>query len=556
MTTLKGRLTKTPAMVWLLLLTLGFLLPFIGKAFFIDDTLFLRAAEQIQKHPMDFYGFDINWYGYMTPMTVAFDNPPLTSYYIALVAWLFGWSEWILHLAFLVPALAAVSGIFVLAKNYCDRPFTATLIAVLTPVFLISATAIMCDVMQLAFWVWALLFFEKGLRTDHRTQFIVSGILAGLAFLTKYLGLSLIPLLLAYGICAKRRPGWWLITPIIPLVFVACYQWLTYRLYGQGLLLGAAHEAAKFRANTHIIPSEQFIVGLSFVGACFIPVLFYIPWLWSRRIILASLCLVAGGLLVIPHMAAYSAVVWENDGHLNWWMFFYIAILVVGGMSVFLLVAIDIWERRDATSVLLLLWVLGIFVFTVALNWTINGRSLLPAIPAVGILVARQLARRKIPDPAHNHFLQTALPVFMAGGLSLLLVKADYDMANDQRSAAIQLGRKYQASGKMIWYQFNNHWGFQYYIELLGARAVEEKSPHYSAGDILVVVSDSRNFDTVDTNSSRQMRLVEKGEFGGKRFLSTADSRAEAGFYGTCIGILPFAIEKIPPQYFGVFQIL
>ncbi len=37
------------------------LVPFINKAYTIDDPLFLRAAQQIEKHPADFYGFRINW---------------------------------------------------------------------------------------------------------------------------------------------------------------------------------------------------------------------------------------------------------------------------------------------------------------------------------------------------------------------------------------------------------------------------------------------------------------------------------------------------------------
>jgi len=554
---LKQRIVSAPPLVWLLLLTAACLVPFAGKAFFIDDTLFLRAAQQIQKHPLDFYGFSMNWYGYTTPMTVAFDNPPLTSYYIALMAWLLGWSERALHVAFLLPALAAVWGVFALAKHYCTRPFTAALIALLTPVFLISATSVMCDVMYLAFWVWTLVWFERGLRTESRAAFVISGTMAGLALLTKYPGLSLVPLLLAYGLWVKRRPGWWLVAPLIPLLFAAGYQWLTFRLYGHGLIMGAAHEASKFRANARVAAWEQMLVGVSFVGACFIPVLFYTPWLWTRRIILAMPCLVAGGLLVIPRMAVYAPFMWKVDGQLDWGMFFYVAILIVAGLYVLLLAGMDWRERRDAASVLLLLWLLGIFVFTVAVNWTINGRSLLPAVPAVGILAARRL-ERKLPDPAQKHFLPLVLPALVGGAISLLLVKADYDTAASQRTAALQLGARYRSPGKTTWYRFNNHWGFQYYIELFGARAVEEKSPACAAGDILIIASDVRDFDAAnfDATHSEQLRLIGTGEVVGRRHCSTADANADAGFYGTCIGVLPFAVGNIAPQDYEVFEIV
>ena len=553
--TFKQRLLSVPPLFWLLLLATVCLLPFVGKAFFVDDTLFLRAAEQIQKHPLNFYGFNINWYGYTTPMTLAMDNPPLTSYYIALAASLLGWSEPALHLAFLFPALAAVWGIFVLAKNYCDRPFTAALIALLTPVFLISATTVMSDVTQLAFWVWTLVFFEKGLRTEKRADFIISGILAGLAFLTKYPGLSLVPLLLAYGFCVKRRTGGWLTAPVIPLVFVAVYQWVTFRLYGEGLLLCAAHEATKFRAHAYVAPWEQAVIGATFAGACFVPVLIFTPWLWPRRMVLAMLCLIAAGLLVIPHMAAYATLIWKADGQLNWGRFFYIAILTVAGLYVILLAVMDLWERRDAVSVLLLLWLTGIFVFAVGLNWTISGRSFLPAVPAVGILAARRMSR-KYTGPTHNHFLQLALPALMAGVVGLVLVKADYDMANAQRAAAMHLGAKYQMSGKTVW--FNDHWGFQYYIEQFGAKALEQRTPGYRIGNILIITSHASDFgsNNFSIGSSGRLRLIESGEIIGRRHLATADPGVEAGFYGTCVGVLPFAIGNLGPQYFRVFEIV
>jgi hypothetical protein len=190
-------------------------------------------------------------------------------------------------------------------------------------------------------------------------------------------------------------------------------------------------------------------------------------------------------------------------------------------------------------------------------NWTINGRSLLPAVPAVGILAARRL-ERKLPDAGPKHLLPLALPAIVAGAISLLLVKADYDTANSQRAAALQLGARYRSPGKTTWYRFNNHWGFQYYIEPFGAKAVEEKSPTCSAGDILIVASNVQDFDPAnfDATHAEQLRLIETGEVVGKRHLSTADAQADAGFYGTCIGVLPFAIGDMAAQNFEVFEIV
>src|SRR5262249_30876957 len=152
---------------------------FLNKAFHIDDTLFIRAAQQIQKHPLDFYGFNINWFGYTSTMVEAFENPPLTSYFIAIAASIVGSSEPALHFVFLLPARAAAWGTYSLAQRYCRRPLLAGLVAVLGPVFLVSATTVMCDVMLLALWVWAVLLFEKGTEENNRMAYILSGCLGG-----------------------------------------------------------------------------------------------------------------------------------------------------------------------------------------------------------------------------------------------------------------------------------------------------------------------------------------------------------------------------------------
>src|SRR5271156_6974664 len=54
--------------VLLVVLTLACLLPFIDKAFHIDDTLFVMAAKQIAKHPLNPYGFLLVWVATDLPM--------------------------------------------------------------------------------------------------------------------------------------------------------------------------------------------------------------------------------------------------------------------------------------------------------------------------------------------------------------------------------------------------------------------------------------------------------------------------------------------------------
>jgi len=543
-------------LIWLTLLIVACLVPFVNKAFFIDDTLFLRAAEQIQKHPLNFYGFSINWFDYTSPMTEAFENPPLTSYYIALVAGVVGWSEPALHLAFLLPALAAAWGTFALAKAYCKRPLLAAVLAVVTPAFLISATNLMCDVMLLAFWVWSVVVFEKGLQKDSAVTLACSGCLAGLAVLTKFPALALAPLLAAYGSLRTRRAGWWVVAPVMPILFALAYELITRKLYGEGLLLGAARYASKFRGDSHDILWEKMVIGLGFAGGCYLPVLFYAPLIWSRRVLLAGLCCISSCLLFVPRMAAFATLIWHQDGSLDWTRFAYIAVLAVGGVQVLALAAMDWCSRRDAVSALLLLWVAGVLVFTTSVNWTVNGRSLLPAVPALGILIARRLEGRG--SFARRAGFGSALwPALPATAISLLLVKADFDLANTYRAAAQDLFTKYCRPGKTVWFggQFGGHWGFQYYIEQLGAKPLEFRSIQVGAGDTIVLPG---GLDGRTLFSSNHVQLVETSERTSNKICATMSRSAGAGFYAAILSSspcpLPFVPAPIEPERFTIYE--
>jgi hypothetical protein len=69
------------------------LAPFLGKAFHVDEPLFIWVAQHICQSPLDPYGFTVNWYGTVVPMAEALRNPPLSMYVMALWGSIAGWSE-------------------------------------------------------------------------------------------------------------------------------------------------------------------------------------------------------------------------------------------------------------------------------------------------------------------------------------------------------------------------------------------------------------------------------------------------------------------------------
>src|SRR3954469_19840524 len=87
-----GRLAASPRVI-VTLACLLLLVPFLSKPLHMDDPMYVWAAQHIVAHPLDPYGFEVNWGSKSEPMPDAMKNPPLVCYYLAGAMMLFGQSE-------------------------------------------------------------------------------------------------------------------------------------------------------------------------------------------------------------------------------------------------------------------------------------------------------------------------------------------------------------------------------------------------------------------------------------------------------------------------------
>ena len=441
--------------------------PFLNKAIHTDDALFVWTGQWIQKHPADFFGGEVNWWVSALPMWAANYNPPLMSYFLAGVASLFGWNEIALHLACLGVAFLAATGIYSLAQRWCDRPLLATLVAIFTPAFLVSSSTLMCDVAMLALWVWALVLWERALENGRDPWlFVGAGTLAGLAVLTKYSAVGLLPLLPVLSLLRTRKAGWWWLGLAVPLILLAGYEWVTARMYGKGLFSAAVYYA---RMHPIVFPGgwkARGILGLAFAGGSLLPLLFFAPLLWRRRVLLAGAVVIIGILLGIFYQGSNLGLInlSGNPDLMNHRGFaLQVMLLTAGGLHLLLLVAAEAWQRRDRISVMLALWVISGLFFAVVLNWTVNARSILPIVPAAAILLVRRLGTARKNPVAGGWLLWPLIP---AAAITLSLVAADCQMADSARSAAKRIAADYKPAGHQLWIE--GHGAFQYYMVKLG----------------------------------------------------------------------------------------
>jgi 4-amino-4-deoxy-L-arabinose transferase-like glycosyltransferase len=528
--------------VILSLLTVCLIAPFAGKAFHVDDPLYLWTAKHILKSPLNFYGYDVNWYGTEEPMSRVMKNPPLASYYLALVGSLFGWGEVVIHLAMIVPAILTVLGVFFLARSLCRSPFEATLISLVTPVFLVSANTAMCDVLMLSFWVWAILLWMTGLEKNKHSYLAISAIFMAAAALSKYPGVALIPLLFAYSLLKKRRPGMWILYYAIPILALGGYQWYTQGLYGKGLLTAAADYPDVPRLEGYT-KAARGVIGLGFAGGCLASSFFYGPFLWRRRYLLLGTIALLVMMIVMPQFDTIGGFPMRDMAGLRWGIVVQFCLFVFAGLQILALAATDLWNRRDANSALLLMWILGVYVFASFVNWTINARSVLSMLPAVGILVARRLESR---DPLRSGKWNPAWALIPSLVLALLVTFSDYRLANCARQAADLIGRKYAQAGRTLWY--DGHWGFQYYMDLRGTRHLSANE-RFSAGEMIVIPENAPL--TYDCRPPEYV-LLDTINLSPMAGLTTIRG-ASAGFYSDATGPLPFAFGPVEPEQYKVW---
>jgi len=520
------------------------LIPFSNKAFHLDDPLFIWTGMQLQQNPLDFYGFTVNWYGSPQPMAEVMKNPPLFAYYLSVAGGLAGWGEQSLHLACLLPALAASIGTWLLAREFGAEPLLATLAGLMTPVFLLSATTVMCDVTLVALWVWGVWFWIRGCDRSDPRLLMGAALLVAVAGLTKYFGVSLIPLLALYSLSARGRRHT-LLYLLVPVAILAGYQLWTGQLYGVGLLLDAAGYSTKTRDLTPAGMLAALITGLSYTGGGLLPLLLLMDGRRSRFLAVA-LGVLASALILIAlpgNLNGYRPGL--ADG--RWFQGIQLLLFVAGGGGVLALAAAELKRQRDGKTLLLAAWIFGTFLFACCFNWTVSGRNILPMAPAVGIL----LAGRFRPVDGSRTWPSLAAPgaaLAVSLVVSLWVMVADSSIAGAARQAAAEITGRHGKGGSAVYFQ--GHWGFQYYMQLYGAQPIDFKNAALAAGDVMVVPAYGTNIRSAGTAG---FSLVETVSLPLAAGVSTMDAALGAGFYMSRKAALPYAFGPVTPARYEVF---
>ncbi|MFO0944772.1 MAG: hypothetical protein U1D30_02315 [Planctomycetota bacterium] len=394
------------------------------------------------------------------------------------------------------------------------------------------------------------LFLADRYPTRKLGALFIAALLIAAAGLTKYFGVALIPLLAAYTMMKDPKRPWLLVPMLVPVIAFVGYDLLTRQLYGKGLFDAAEYASGGKSPGVEMLFTRS-MVGLSYAGGCLasIPLMAWILW-QKRTLFLALGAILAGAILLLALGGIGRWNVSATNGTAVL-LSLQVALFAAGGLSILALAAFDL-RTRDADGLLLFLWVIGVFIFATYVNWTTNGRSVLPMAPAAGILAARRLEHRAAGRRGASYTSpgqQAFVPLLASAVLSLSVTIEDFQFANANRLAAMHLTQKFRAPNERLPYQ--GHWGFQYYMGRRGGRHIDLCDDRIDVGKLFVMPERTTNGVYPEGKDADLRDIMDIPKIP---FLSTFSPMNGTSFYSSSSGPLPYAICQDPTVRFLIFE--
>ncbi|MBX7184223.1 MAG: glycosyltransferase family 39 protein [Vicinamibacteria bacterium] len=553
----RGQLLMVGAVVALLTV------PFATRAVHLDDVYFLEVAANVLRDPWQpFAGAvaleDIDYRVFARtgkcPTTFAsMSHPPLVSYVMALVAWLAGgFRELPLHLAFDLFALVAAFAMYDLARRFTPRPLVTTLLLVSSPVFAISAQGLMTDMPALALSLTALAVFIRGSDRRLGPTILLSGVLAGLAIMTRYSAFLLLPLFCAYALVQGRARRAW---PALAGAAMVLGLWAAQNMavHGQLHIVASARHYRLFFAEGGLdwvgfvkktLGDLSGLGGTSFVAAGLL-----LATGLRRRATTFGLSMLAAALVFVVRPAGIERLDLYTTLEITT-----VALSFAGGA---LLLVEGLWPVSEAAppgaeaerdGLFLAAWLLlaiGVALFLLPFG---TARYMLSVLPPLWILLVRRFGSRESGPPR----VRAAAGLVIAQGvvLSLVLGAVDQEYAGSYRDFSVRIRESYPR--RNVW--FVGEWGFRYYMSQAHGKYLRSTDDGPQPGDIIVRPFNAGMHEISPSLRSRSA-LVEQRQMPSRWPIRLMNFEAKAGYYSHHWGYLPWAVSDAPLETVDVFEV-
>jgi hypothetical protein len=524
---------RTAQGIGLGLIVLAATLPFLGKAFHIDDPLYLAVARQILVRPWDPYGAQVLWERDYESLFDADFNPPLWSYLLAGVMKCTGepqvqvvetgttehgaptysvlpvsrLPELAMHgleALFVAAAIVALHGIAVRTVRW---PLTATALIALSPAML-PGQNVMLEGPVLAFWFGCLWCYMRGIETGAGRWHWFAGALAACSVMTKYTS-AVVILLVACDIVRRRRwrDLWPLSLPVLAVALWSLHNWFVYERLHVLVIFSRAQTGGREPVGVRLFESwGRLLAACRAIGATTALVIPVFGIVLRRMGVWVSILLVCVGLAGawLGKRDMMQRLVDRDGPGVEFPDGVAAHVLVFGASGTVALAGLALCFRppvRAAAAVgaearsialdepFLWLWVAAVIVFGIAASPFLAVRHLIPGIPPLVWLTLRRFEAAYSDRWQACGTILLGLTTVVSTILGFLVAKADYDFAGwyrhlafDVASRTVEAGR---VQGKTVWY--TGHWGWAYYAERAGVRPYIPGVSTMNDGDFLLL---------------------------------------------------------------------
>lgn len=512
------------------------LVPFLDKAFTIDDTTLMMMAEHALLDPLHPAAFEIAWDRDM-PVRATGPTGPIMGW-ILLPAAFFGSSERIAHLIVLAILLIAVLATVSLALRLglsTRAARWAGLLLVSTPAVLGLAGTAMPDIPAMALGVLGLERLLAWKQERRGWQAVVAASSLGIAPLVRphaalLLGIGALLLVDNFTRAAAWRSvprrGWLI---LLTALFITTAAMAITRDPAAGSATPISVIVQMGSSNS--LPSN--LVSFASYWVMLLPLA--LPWLAMRWRVALSRGWVLGNAFVL-------AFFFSLKFGLHYQLL--TASLAALGVSALWDVLSDAWSRRDETQGALGLWLLVALPVVTYVHFPC--KYLVASAPAVAMLVARAAELHA------GRAGRIAVGVAVGAGvcLGVAILRADAAFSGLARRAVAELISPHVLAGRTVWYA--GHWGFQWYAEKAGARYLSLAPPHPVRGDLLVTTLRSMPSPTVELYPERErIDRVTDSAPGGRVVVNELG----VNFFSNFDAVLPWIWSDAVIDQFDLFLI-
>lgn len=485
----------------ILTLTFAVNVPFLNQAFHMDDGIYLLLSQNVRQSPWFPEDEPAYFEGLCTKDLASTEHPwPFTIYLLALSSFISGdVSEMRLHFPFLVFPLAISCSMYFLGRRFTGHPIFATLLVVTMPVLYVMSHTLMTDVPLLALWLSATAVFCSGVDRNRMTLDVAGTVLVTIACFLSYSGFCLIPLLGLYGILKKDRGGvvTILICPILAFSIRLAAGYIHYRRFIPGMLLNSYFLFERVLSPASVFQKSIFtilVLGMVAAVPCLVLAI-------HRKRLLLICCLLAVPIALILKVPGYDP-----------FQKVLFAMLFCPGIAALCLGIQDLWKAlrflrtkntSHADDFFLGAWFLGFFVFCSAAYMNGSARYVLPAVPAVVLILLRHMERVLTKKAV---LWSCWGGVILSSTLAIAMAVADFQFAAIYRNFTAEFKKVMGGRKSQVW--FTGEWGLRAYLERLGGQELGRCDARPLPGDLLVVPTLATPYETLYSDKLRLQSTI------------------------------------------------